>query len=96
MEVRLVRKKTISELVTTFKIYPQVLKNVCITDKKASKADAFVQKVVAKVADALGGCQNIFARESGTEPLVHVMVEASDYDIGQKLVDEIVDVISVC
>ena len=74
MEVRLVRKKTISELVTTFKIYPQVLKNVCITDKKASKADAFVQKVVAKVADALGGCQNIFARESGTEPLVHVMV----------------------
>ena len=94
MEVRLVRKKKISELVTTFKIYPQVLKNVCITDKKASKADAFVQKVVAKVADALGGCQNIFARESGTEPLVHVMVEASDYDIGQKLVDEIVDVIS--
>lgn len=71
MEVRLVRKKTISELVTTFKIYPQVLKNVCITDKKASKADAFVQKVVAKVADALGGmpeyfCQRIGHRTVGT------------------------------
>ena len=63
MEVRLVRKKTISELVTTFKIYPQVLKNVCITDKKASKADAFVQKVVAKVADF---CQRIGHRTVGT------------------------------
>lgn len=63
MEVRLVRKKTISELVTTFKIYPQVLKNVCITDKKASKADAFVQKVVAKVADALGDAR-IFLPEN--------------------------------
>ena len=71
MEVRLVRKKTISELVTTFKIYPQVLKNVCITDKKASKADAFVQKVVAKVAECVGGmpeyfCQRIGHRTVGT------------------------------
>lgn len=72
MEVRLGRKKTISELVTTFKIYPQVLKNVCITDKKASQADAFVQKVVAKVADALGDAR-IFLSENRAQNRWYVL-----------------------
>lgn len=61
MEVRLGRKKIISELATTFKIYPQVLKNVCITDKKAAQADTFVQNIVAKVADVLGDAGRILS-----------------------------------
>ncbi len=93
MEVMLAKKKTLSELAAPFKIYPQVLKNVRVTDKKAAQNDAAVQEAVAKVADALGDTGRILVRESGTEPVVRVMVEAPDHDICQKYVDEVVDVI---
>ena len=62
--------------------------------KRHQRRMRLFRRLLRKLPMRWGGCQNIFARESGTEPLVHVMVEASDYDIGQKLVDEIVDVIS--
>ena len=93
MEVMLAKKKTLSELAAPFKIYPQVLKNVSVTDKKAAQDDVTVQEAVAKVADALGDTGRILVRESGTEPVVRVMVEAPDHDICQKYVDEVVDVI---
>lgn len=93
MEVMLAKKKTLSELAAPFKIYPQVLKNVRVTDKKAAQNDAAVQEAVAKVADALGDTGRILVRESGTEPVVRVMVEAPDHDTCQKYVDEVVDVI---
>ena len=93
MEVMLAKKKTLSELAAQFKIYPQVLKNVRVTDKKAAQDDVTVQEAVAKVADALGDTGRILVRESGTEPVVRVMVEAPDHDICQKYVDEVVDVI---
>lgn len=93
MEVMLAKKKTLSELAAPFKIYPQVLKNVRVTDKKAAQDDVTVQEAVAKVADALGDTGRILVRESGTEPVVRVMVEAPDHDICQKYVDEVVDVI---
>lgn len=93
MEVMLAKKKTLSELAAPFKIYPQVLKNVRVTDKKVAQDDVTVQEAVAKVADALGDTGRILVRESGTEPVVRVMVEAPDHDICQKYVDEVVDVI---
>ena len=93
MEVMLAKKKTLSELAAPFKIYPQVLKNVRVTDKKAAQDDVAVQEAVAKVADALGDTGRILVRESGTEPVVRVMVEAPDHDTCQKYVDEVVDVI---
>ena len=46
-----------------------------------------------KVAEALGDTGRILVRESGTEPVVRVMVEAPDHDICQKYVDEVVNVI---
>ena len=93
MEVMLAKKKTLNELAAPFKIYPQVLKNVRVTDKKAAQDDVTVQEAVAKVTDALGDTGRILVRESGTEPVVRVMVEAPDHDICQKYVDEVVDVI---
>lgn len=93
MEVMLAKKKTLSELAAPFKIYPQVLKNVRVTDKKAAQNDAAVQEAVAKVADALDDTGRILVRESGTEPVVRVMVEAPDHDTCQKYVDEVVNVI---
>ena len=82
-----------SELVAPLKIYPQMLENVRVTDKKAAQNDLAVQEAVNKVAEALGDTGRILVRESGTEPVVRVMVEALDHDSCQKYVDEVVNVI---
>ena len=93
MEVMLAKKKSMSELAAPLKIYPQVLENVRVTDKKAAQNDPDVQEAVAKVTEALGNTGRILVRESGTEPVVRVMVEAPDHDTCQKYVDEVVNVI---
>lgn len=54
MEVMLAKKKPLSELAAPLKIYPQVLENVRVTDKKAAQNDPAVQEAVNKVAEALG------------------------------------------
>ena len=93
MEVMLAKKKPMSELAAPLKIYPQVLENVRVTDKKAAQNDPAVQEAVSKVAEALGDTGRILVRESGTEPVVRVMVEAPDHNTCQKYVDEVVNVI---
>mgnify|MGYP000246560811 CR=1 FL=1 len=93
MEVMLAKKVPMSKLAEPLKIYPQVLENVRVTDKKAAQADEAVQVDVNKVAEALGDTGRILVRESGTEPVVRVMVEAPDHDTCQKYVDEVVETI---
>ena len=93
MEVMLAKKKPLSELAAPFKVYPQVLENVRVTDKTAAQDDAAVQKMVQAVAEALGDTGRILVRESGTEPVVRVMVEAPEEEICRKYVDEVVSVI---
>lgn len=88
MEVMLAKKMPMSKLAEPLKIYPQVLENVRVTDKKAAQNDPAVQEAVKAVAEALGDTGRILVRESGTEPLVRVMVEAPDHDTCQKYVDE--------
>ncbi|MEK1351544.1 phosphoglucosamine mutase [Limosilactobacillus fermentum] len=80
MEVMLAKKLPMSKLAEPLKIYPQVLENVRVTDKKAAQDDEAVQAAVKAVAEALGDTGRILVRESGTEPVVRVMVEAPDYD----------------
>lgn len=74
-------------------IYPQVLENIRVTDKTAAQNDPDVQKAVRSVAEALGSTGRILVRESGTEPLVRVMVEAPDHDTCQKYVSQVVETI---
>lgn len=93
MEVMMARKKKMSELTEGLTIYPQVLVNVRVTDKKAAQADPAVQEAVAKAAQALGDTGRILVRESGTEPVVRVMVEAETEDICHQHVDSVVEVI---
>ena len=93
MEVMLAKKKTLGELAAPLKIYPQVLENVRVTDKKTAQNDPDVQNAVSEVAEALGDTGRILVRESGTEPVVRVMVEAPDHDTCQKYVDKVVNVI---
>lgn len=76
MEVMLAKKMPMSKLAEPLTIYPQVLENVRVTDKKAAQDDEAVQAAVKAVAEALGDTGRILVRESGTEPVVRVMVEA--------------------
>ena len=87
------RKKTLSELHADLTIYPQVLKNVRVADKRTAQDDPDVQAAVAEVAAKLGDTGRILVRESGTEPLVRVMVEAETEDLCQEYVDFVVDTI---
>ena len=90
MEVMMARKKPLSELAAPLKIYPQVLENVRVTDKAIAQADPDVQAKVAEVGEKLGDTGRILVRESGTEPVLRVMVEAPEQETCQKYVDEVV------
>ena len=93
MEVMLARKKKLSELCSGLSIYPQVLKNVRVKDKPAARQDPEVQAAIDAVAEKLGQTGRILVRESGTEPVIRVMVEAPSLAQCQQMVDSVVDVI---
>lgn len=93
MEVMLAKKKTLSELAAPLVIYPQVLKNIRVTDKTQAQDDSDVKAAVEAVANALGADGRILVRESGTEPVVRVMVEAGSTEECEKYVDQVIEVI---
>lgn len=93
MEVIIAKKKTLSQLAMPVTIYPQVLKNVRVLDKAAAQADPDVQAAVEKAAQALGDDGRILVRESGTEPLIRVMVEADTKEKCEQYVDDVIAVI---
>lgn len=93
MEVMLARKKKMSELSEGFTVYPQVLKNIRVHNKAEAQNDNDVQATVKTVAEKLGESGRILVRESGTEPVIRVMVEAESEETCQKYVDEVIAVI---
>lgn len=93
MEVMLEEKQSLGKLAEPVTIYPQLLKNVRVRDKKTAREDKDVMAAVDAVADKLGSEGRILVRESGTEPVIRVMVEAPDDATCEKYVSEVVDVI---
>ena len=93
MEVMLAKEKPLSELAAPCKFYPQVLKNVRVKSKPDAKNDPDVQAKIAEVEQALGGNGRILVRESGTEPVLRVMVEAGSDEICEQYVDAVISVI---
>ena len=97
MEVMLAKEKPMSVLAAPVvfypQVYPQVLKNVKVKSKPDAQNDPDVQAAVAKVAEALGDTGRILVRESGTEPVIRVMVEAESDEVCEKYVDEVIEVI---
>ena len=93
MEVMLAKKQSLSKLAEPVITYPQVLINVRVADKAAAQADPAVQAAVKAVAEELGDTGRILVRESGTEPLIRVMVEAESQDECRRLAQSVVDVI---
>ena len=93
MEVILEKKMSLSKLAEPVKIYPQLLRNVKVLDKKTARENPEVIKAVNAVAEALGDDGRILVRESGTEPVIRVMVEASTNELCEKYVTQVTDVI---
>ena len=93
MECMMARKKPLSQLWEGFTFYPQVLKNVRVADKAAAQKDPDVQKAVSDVAARLGDSGRILVRESGTEPVIRVMVEAESKEVCDALVNSVIAVI---
>ena len=93
MEVMLAKKKSLSQLTEGLTIYPQVLKNIRVKSKPEAQNDPLVQAAVAEVAKELGETGRILVRESGTEPVIRVMVEAQTKEECQNYVNRVVDVI---
>ncbi len=93
MEVILEKKVDASELFRDLKIYPQLLQNIRVKSKTEAREDEDVKAAVKKVEEALGDDGRILLRESGTEPVIRVMVEATTDELCKKYVDEVIDVI---
>lgn len=93
MQVMIAKKKTLSELAKPVTIFPQVLKNVRVTDKAVARNDEDVQVAVDEVRKTLGDDGRILVRESGTEPVVRVMVEAKTHEICEEQVEKVVNVL---
>ncbi|MBR2571048.1 MAG: phosphoglucosamine mutase [Clostridia bacterium] len=93
MEVMLAKGKRLSELAAPVVFYPQVLKNVHVKSKPEAQNDPDVQATVRSVEKELGDEGRILVRESGTEPVIRVMVEAGSNENCEKYVDRVIDVI---
>ena len=93
MGVMLEKKRSLGSLAGEITLYPQLLKNVRVADKKQAQENKAVRAEVEKVAAALGSDGRILVRESGTEPLIRVMVEAETEELCETYVDQVIDVI---
>lgn len=93
MEVLCAKKCPMSELGKDLVIYPQVLQNIRVINKAEAQADEKVKAAVDAVAEKLGDSGRILVRESGTEPVIRVMVEAESEEVCRAYVNEVIDVI---
>lgn len=94
MEVVMEKKQSLGKLVEEVKIYPQLLKNVRVADKKEARENSAVVKAMEEVAETLGDDGRILVRESGTEPVIRVMVEAATDELCKECVDKVIDVMA--
>jgi phosphoglucosamine mutase len=70
--------RTLDELTEAFEIYPQLLVNVRVKERKPLAELDVVQAEIRRAKDTFGDRGRILVRFSGTEPLARVMVEGPD------------------
>lgn len=93
MEVMLEKKTFLSELTKDITIYPQILKNIRVASKPAARQDEYVMEVVAAIESELGSDGRILLRESGTEPVVRIMVEAKSDQLCESYAKRVIEVL---
>lgn len=86
-------KSTLSALVEEVAVYPQYLKNVRVLDKDAVMNDKAVLESVKEAETLIDGKGRVLLRQSGTEPLIRVMVEAETEEKCREYTDIIVKAI---
>lgn len=96
MEVMMAREKPLSELAAPVVIFPQVLENVRVTDKRAVMSAPLVRQAVERAEALLQDSGRMLVRESGTEPLVRVMAEAADEETCRKCIGIVTEAIDAC
>lgn len=90
MEVLIESKIKSNELCRDFRLYPQYLENVRVTDKRTVVTDGVILETVRKQQERLGKNGRVLLRKSGTEPVVRVMAEAETEELCRETVREIV------
>ena len=75
-------------------MFPQSIKNVAVTDKAAVSADSRVAECVKEIADKLGKDGRILLRESGTEPVIRVMVECGNQKLCESYTNQVAELIA--
>lgn len=76
MEIMLSKKARLSELTADFRVYPQVLINVPVSDKEKAMGSTIVKSALEEAEKSLGKSGRVLLRASGTENVIRVMVEA--------------------
>ncbi len=87
-------KTSLAELAEPVKLYPQYMRNIRVTNKAAVMADTVINKCVADVKKKINGNGRVLLRESGTEPVIRIMVEAASMDLCEAYAQKIADAIS--
>ena len=85
---------TVAQAAAVMQRYPQVLLNVQVADKHALDGNEAIARAVADASAELGDDGRILVRPSGTEPVVRVMVEASDHETAQRYADAVAEVVA--
>lgn len=85
--------RPVSEICHRFEPLPQILKNVKTRSNKVL-ADEAVNTAIEKLRATLGAAGRLVIRPSGTEPVIRVMAEGDDRDLVEKVVDDVIEVIS--
>lgn len=93
LEAMIESKSPLSLLVKDLKIFPQLLKNIVVKDKKVVLEDEDIKLEIEKVSKELADAGRILVRPSGTEPKIRVMVEAETDEICSIMVKRVIDVI---
>ena len=89
MEVMLAKKMKMSELIADFDFYPQVLRNLRVTDKKLASSDPEINEAIVAACEELGEGGRVLLRVSGTEPVLRLMAEAQSEEICHQYLDRI-------
>lgn len=83
------QKKSLQDVRKEVAIYPQILRNVTLTQKANPDANEVLQKATAKAEAELADKGRILIRASGTEPKIRVMVEGEDAALVEKIATEL-------
>ncbi len=87
------KKQSLAKLAEPIMLYPQHLVNMRVRDKAAVINDAEVKKALAEVEGLINGNGRALLRQSGTEPVIRIMIEAETSELCEEYAEKIAAVI---